>query len=108
MIGHVEYPGAAGSGEVKACRGGVVEAAAGARLNNLAQTGLLIYSLELEEWQSGGFLASWPSESRAHGRAEESSGTREGVVKHSAIAGKSQEEDLLYKVNVRAMLVWPQ
>ena len=43
----MEHPGAAGSGEVEACRGGdVVEAEAEAILNKLAQIGLLIYSME--------------------------------------------------------------
>ena len=43
-------PGAAGSGEVEACRGGdVVEAEAEAILNKLSPIGLLIYSMELDE-----------------------------------------------------------
>ena len=46
----MEHPGAAGSGEVGACSGGdVVEAEAEAILNNLAETGLLIYPRGLEE-----------------------------------------------------------
>ena len=46
----MEHPEAAGSGEVKTCRGGdVVEAGAEAILNNLHPTGLLIYQLGLEE-----------------------------------------------------------
>ena len=46
----MEHPGAAGSGEVKTCRGGdVVEAGADAILNNVGATGLLIYPLGLEE-----------------------------------------------------------
>ena len=40
----MEYPAAAVSGEVEACRGGaVVEAGVEATLNNLAEVGLLIY-----------------------------------------------------------------
>ena len=46
----MEHSGAAGSGEVKTCRGGdVVEAGAEAILNNLGPTGLFIYPLGLEE-----------------------------------------------------------
>ena len=46
----MEHLGAAGSGEVKTCRGGeVVEAGAEAILNNLFPTGLFIYPLWLEE-----------------------------------------------------------
>ena len=46
----MEHPGAAGSGEVKTCRGGdVVEAGAEVILNNVGPTGLLIYPLGLEE-----------------------------------------------------------
>ena len=46
----MEHPGAAGSGEVEACRGGdVVRAEAEAILNELAQIYLLTYSMELEE-----------------------------------------------------------
>ena len=46
----MEHPGAAGSGEVKTCRGGdVVGAGAEAILNNLGPTGLFIYPLGLEE-----------------------------------------------------------
>ena len=45
----MEHPGAAGSGEVKACRGGgVVKAEEEAILNNLDDMGLL-YPMELEE-----------------------------------------------------------
>ena len=44
------HPGAAGSGEVEACRGGdVVEAEAEAILNKLAPNSVLIYPMELEE-----------------------------------------------------------
>ena len=46
----MEHPGAAGSGEVKTCRGGdIVEAGAEAILKNVGATGLLIYPLGLEE-----------------------------------------------------------
>ena len=46
----MEHPGAAGSGEVKTCRGrDVVEAGVEAILNNLGPIGLLIYILGLEE-----------------------------------------------------------
>ena len=46
----MEHPGAAGSGEVKTCRGGdVVEAGAELILNNLGPAGLFIYPLLLEE-----------------------------------------------------------
>ena len=103
----MEHPGAAGNGEVKACRGGdVVEAEAEAILNNLHQIGLLIYSMELEEQQSGSFLASWASESRAHGRAEELAGTHEGAVTYSVIAGRMKKSHLVYKVNLHVELVW--
>ena len=40
--------------------------------------------------------------SRAHGRAEESSGTLEGVVTYHAIAGKMCRSHLVYKVKVHA------
>ena len=62
--------------------------------------GLLIYSLELEEWQSGSFLVLWASESRAYGRAEESSGTHEGAVAYHVIAGRMRKSYLHYKVNL--------
>ena len=45
----MEHPAAAGSGEVKTCRGGDVVKAGEAILNNLGPTGLLIYPLGLEE-----------------------------------------------------------
>ena len=46
----MEHPGAAGSGEVKTWRGGaVVEAAAEAIPNDMAQISMLIYPRELEE-----------------------------------------------------------
>ena len=95
----MEHPGAAGSGEVEACRGGdVVEAEAVAILNKLASNSLLIYQMELEEWQSGSVLASWVLESRAHERAEELAGTHEGAITYSAIAGRVKKSHLVYKV----------
>ena len=46
----MEHPGAAGSGDFEACRGGdVVEAEAEAILNELVEIGLLTYPRGLEE-----------------------------------------------------------
>ena len=45
-------------------------------------------------------------QSRAYGRAEESSGTQEGVVTYHAIAGKMCRSHLVYKVKVHAQLAW--
>ena len=86
----MEHPGAAGSG--------VIEAEAEAVLNNLARIGLLIYLMELEERQSGSFLALWLIELRAYGRAEELAGTHEGAITYSAIAGRVKKSHLVYKV----------
>ena len=68
-----------GGGEGKSWRS-VVEVAAEVRLMILAHSRLLIYPRRLEEWQFGCFPGLWWTESRAYGRAEESSGTQEGVV----------------------------
>ena len=96
----MEHPGAVGSGEV--------EAEVEVIQNNLARIGLLIYSMELEEWQSSSFLAPWASESRAHGRAEELAGTHKGAVTYSVIAGRMKKSHLVYKVNGHVEFVWWQ
>ena len=93
----MEHLGAAGSGEVEACRGGgVIEAEAEGILNNLAETGLLIYPRGLEEWQNSCFPESWAFESSAHRRPEELAEMHEGVVTYNAIAGKRCRSHLVY------------
>ena len=87
---------------------GVVEAAAEVRLMILAHSRLLIYHRRLEEWQFGCFPGLWSIELRAYGRAEESSGTQEGVVTYHAIAGKMCRSHLACKVKVHARLAWWQ
>ena len=54
--------------------------------------------MELEERESGIFLALWVSESRAYGRAEELAGTLEGAITYSFIAGRVKKSYLVYKV----------
>ena len=87
---------------------GVVEVAAEVRLMILAHYRLLIYLRRLEEWQFGRFPRLWWKESRAYGRAEESSGTQEGAVTWHVIAGKMCRSHLAYKVKVHTRLAYWQ
>ena len=51
----------------------------------------------------GCFLGSWSIESRAYGRAEETSGTQEGRDIYHVIAGRMRKSHLVYKVNLQDM-----
>ena len=62
------------------CQDALEWAAAEVRLIILAHSRLLIYPRRLKEWQFSCFPGIGWTESRAYGRAEESSGTQEGVV----------------------------
>ena len=85
----MEHPGAAGSGELKTCGGDVVEAGAGAILNNLGPTGLLIYPLGLEEWPRSRLLELQMAEWWVNGRAELVARRHQVGTSVSVIEGKN-------------------
>ena len=58
----------------------------------------------LEEQQFDCLPGLWSSESRAYGRAEESSGTQEGGVIYHVITDRMRKNYLLYKVNLHVRL----
>ena len=88
-----------GEGEGKSWRG-VVEAAARVRL--------IIWPISGSLYTPGGWksdklvacLGRGRQESRAYGKAEESSGTQEGGDTYHVIAGRKRKSYLVYKVNL--------
>ena len=66
----------------------------------LAYFRLLIYPRRFEEQQFGCLPGLWSIESRANGRAEESSGILEGGDTYHVIAGRMKKNYLFYKVNL--------